>query len=414
MNTFKFKRAVAYFAAVFFLCMPSESHAVSLKGMPDWAAASAIRSIEAVWNEIRLSIPEEERENTLKIVIEQLFRGYEILELKLADTNFTEIVFKNIGDNLNWDAEIELPQLRYPVNEWFSKDMEGIEQEILKLINSVPVEALSWLDKSLRGQISKLIEERVSGWDFSIVVLLNNEKKLMQISFSPVQPFILSIRPNVKSNALPVMFHSDLSAKLIADMSPIIGIPVSWAKQHEEDISQFAVSKLGDRNAVSNIYASVSAKFFPEQISKIDTSIDSERFFFSLKLAAYAGIRGRAPELWLTAGWKTAYFTNLPFDVYSESYITLDEFKAYSRLGGRFEFYNGLMIGAEIAFPGEDLWYRFWWDDRKRKPYLWWRWNSDYGNNLAFGIRIRDDLSLELHYDESYRDKISIRGIFQF
>jgi hypothetical protein len=236
----------------------------------------------------------------------------------------------------------------------------------------------------------------------------------MQISFTPVQPYILALSPKVKSNALPVMFHSDLSAKLVADMSPIIGIPVSWAKQHEEDISQFAVSKLEARNAVNTIQASVSAKFSPEQISKLDTSIDSEKFFFSLKLAGYAGVRERVPELWLTAGWKTDNFTGLPLDLYSESYITLEEFKFYTRLGGRFEVYNGVMIGAEMAFPGDSLWYRLWWDDRKRKPYFWWRWNVDFGHNFALGVRLRDDLAIELHFDDAYRDKISLRGIFQF
>ena len=414
MCIIKSLKTVAFIAAVFFLYLSSEADAISLKGMPDWAASSAARSIEAVWNEIKLSIQKEEQENTLKIVIRQLFQGYEILALNLADANFPEIVFKSTGDSSNWAAEINYPQLRYPANEWFSKDMEGLDDEILGLICSVPVEALSWMDTALRERIRTLIDERVSGWDFSIIVRLSDENKLMQISFTPLQPYILAIAPKVTSNALPVMFHSDLSAKLIADMSPIIGLPVSWAKQHEEDIARFAVNKLEDRNAVSNIHASVSAKFSPEQISRLDTSIDSERFFFSLKLAAYAGVRERAPELWLTAGWRTAGLTNLPFDLYNESYIKLDEFKVYTRLGGRLEVYNGVMIGAEMAFPGEDLWYRFWWDDIKRKPYFWWRWNADLGHNLAFGIRLREDLAIELHYDETYRDSISVRGIFQF
>ncbi|MCL1874716.1 MAG: hypothetical protein FWF87_00490 [Synergistaceae bacterium] len=414
MNILKLKKTVGFIAAVFFLYVPSESCAFFLKGMPNWAASSAVRSIEAVWKEIELSIPKEEQEGTLKIVIEQLFRGYEISELNLSNTKDPGIVFVSTGDSSSWGTEINLPQLRHPVNEWFIKDIEGIDREIFELIDSVPIEALSWMDASLREQIKKLIDEKLSGWDFSIVVRVSDESKQMQISFTPLQPFILALTPKVTSNALPVMFHSDLSAKLIADMSPIIGIPVSWAKQHEEDISQFAISMLEARNAVTNIHASVSATFSPEQISKIDTSIDSERFFFSLKLAGYAGVRERTPELWLTAGWKTANFTNMPLDIYSESYITLDEFKFYTRLGGRFEVYNGVMIGAEIAFPGDSLWYRLWWDDRRRKPYFWWRWNADLGHNFALGVRLRDDLALELHFDDTYRDKISIRGIFQF
>ncbi|MCL2147481.1 MAG: hypothetical protein FWH52_06710 [Synergistaceae bacterium] len=410
----KLKKAVVCFTTVFFLLMPSESQAISIKGMPKWVASTAIRSIEAVWKEIKLSIPKEEQESTLKIVIEQLFQGYEINEIKKVNTDDLEILFEITGDSLNWSVEINYPQLRYPADEWFSKDIEGIDRDIHNMINTIPIEALSWMDAALREQIKSLIEERLSGWDFSIIVRLSNESKLMQISFTPIQPYVLSITPKVTSNALPVMFHSDLSAKLVTDMSPIIGIPVSWAQQHEEDISQFAVSKLEVRNAVINIHASVNAKFTPEQISKIETSIDSEKFFFSLRLAGYAGVRNRPPELWLTAGWKTGNLSNLPLDIYSESYITLDEFKFYTRLGGRFEIHEGVMIGAEMAFPGDSLWYRLWWDDRRRKPYFWWRWNADFGHNFALGVRVRDDLALELLYDETYRDKFSIRGIFQF
>ncbi|MCL1941417.1 MAG: hypothetical protein FWG09_05695 [Synergistaceae bacterium] len=413
MNTLKLKKAVAVCAAVFFL-YASEARAVSLKGMPDWAAASAARSIEAVWNEIRLSIPKDEQEQTLRIVLEQLFQGYGIAALKTNNTGMPEIIFESAGDASGWGAEINYPQLRSPADEWFKKDMEGFDSEVLKLIEAVPVEALSWMDTALREQIRMLAEERVAGWDFSIVVRLSGESKLMQISFTPLQPYILSITPKVRSNALPVMFQSDLSAKLVTDMSPIIGLPVSWAEQHGEDITEFAVSKLEDRNAVSNIRASVSAKFSPEQVSRIDTSIDSDRFFFSLKLAAYAGVRGRAPELWLTAGWRTMNLTGVPFDIYSESYLTLDEFKMHTRLGGRFEVYNGVMLGAEFESPGDDIWYRFWWDDARRKPYFWWRWNPEFGHNFALGVRLRDDLAIELHYDETYRDNVGVRGIFQF
>jgi hypothetical protein len=44
----KFIKTVAFFAAVFFLLVPSESYAISIKGMPNWVASTAIRSIEAV------------------------------------------------------------------------------------------------------------------------------------------------------------------------------------------------------------------------------------------------------------------------------------------------------------------------------------------------------------------------------
>lgn len=413
------KKTVAVLAAVFFLCIffeifASAAFAVTIKGLPPWAEPSAKRSLEAVLSEIPRSIHPNERYSMLLIVAEQIFRGYEVKTVYSAGINEPEIIFIPTGDFSGWTVELMPPQLREPVDAWFNEDIAGLSAEIMTTLNNFPVEALTWADTALKDKIREFVDDMVSGWDFSLLVRIEEGRKVLQISFRPVQPFVLSIAASVKSNALPVMFQSDLSAKLVSDMYAIIGLPVAWVEQHEERISAWAEEKLRDRNAVFNIRASVSAEFTPDQVSRLETRTDSERFFFALRLAAYFGARGRVPELWLTAGWRTAGLTGIPLDIYNETFMALDDFNVNARFGARLEVARGFMIGAEYATQKDAVWYRLWWDDSSRRPYFWWRWNHEFGHNLALGYRLRDDLAIELHYDERDRDFFSVRGIFQF
>jgi hypothetical protein len=74
--------------------------------------------------------------------------------------------------------------------------------------------------------------------------------------------------------------------------------------------------------------------------------------------------------------------------------------------------WENLQAGVEVEWPEQEVWYRAWLTgSRVRRPYAWWRYSPSYGHNAALGYRINEYLSIELHYDERYEDKIGLRGI---
>jgi len=289
--------------------------------------------------------------------------------------------------------------------------------EISVLLEGLPVDALPWVDTALKKQIENIVEHRLPGWDFSLLARLGagdgeNDPSSLLVMFHPRQPLILAVTPSIFSSTLPVMFQSDLTAKLIPGMSPIIGLPVEWVGVHRHDVELLAQEFLEDRNTVSNTRSKVDIAFVPGQVSKLDATVNSERFIFQVWLAAYSGVKGRHPEVGVLSGWNTKQLTGLDLEIYNEIIIDMSEFGLANRLGLRLKVWDELQLGVEVEWPEQEVWYRAWWTEaRVRRPYAWLRYSPTYGHNAAIGYRISEYLSIELHYDERYNDKIGLRGI---
>jgi hypothetical protein len=169
---------------------------------------------------------------------------------------------------------------------------------------------------------------------------------------------------------------------------------------------------LEDRNAVSNTRSWVEVTFVPDQVSKVDATVNSERLILQVWLAAYAGVGERYPELGILAGWNTRQWTGIDLELYDEAVVDIGEFGLANRLGLRFPLGRQIRLGAEVEWPEQDLWYRAWWDPGGiRRPYAWWRYSDKGGHNAALGYRINEHISIEIHYDSRYDEKVGIRGI---
>jgi hypothetical protein len=299
---------------------------------------------------------------------------------------------------------------------WFEEDVRGMTEEIAPLLEGLPVEALSWADSALREQVEEIVKRRLPGWNFSLLVRLGADGEVLQVSFQSQQPLVLAVTPSVFSSTLPVMFQSDLTAKLVPGLSPIIGTPVAWIDRHRGDVESLAQDLLEDRNAVSNTRSEVEVDFSPAQVSRMNAVVNSDSLIFQIRLTAFAGVEERYPEAEIMLGWNTRRMTGADLELYSETIVDTGEFTLTNRLGFRFPLIEGrlgkILVGMEMEWPDQESWYRVWWDSRKlRRPYAWWRYNPEYGHNAALGYRLNEYISIEIHYDARYKDKLGLRGI---
>ncbi|NLL37840.1 MAG: hypothetical protein GX256_10035 [Fretibacterium sp.] len=396
-------------AALFLNVLPCS--ALELEGLPDWLAPGPLRSLEAVWEEIPDS-PDVDRLKTLQLVAERLLSGYSVTVV--AGREGPCVTLSPLTKH-DWDVALELPDLRSPVDLWFEHDVRGLDEELRELVQSLPLEGLSWADSALRGEISKHVEGRLPGWGIALQIRLSDDRNTLCLSFRPNPPLVLAVTPTLYSGTLPVMLQSDLAAKLAPGLSPIIGLPVPWVARHKGDIEALAQDFLSERHTVSNVRAKAKVSFTPGQVSSAFASVDSERFLFRVWLAATAGMRGSYPELGLTLGWNTRHITGLDLELYGEAVAELDDFSLLRRLGARFLFFGELRVGAELEWPGSELFYRLQWDAcRLKRPYLWWRWGPDWGHEGALGYRFTEHVSLELYYKKqkgSDQDRVGLRGV---
>ena len=245
--------------------------AMTITGLPQWLSPAAERSLKAVWTEI----PNDsmtDREGTLELVALRLFAGYSVRVIPGHDE--PAIVFSR--DNLSPKPEVHIimPDLRGIALSWFSGDVSGLAEEVSDTAGEIPQGALTWADGELRSQVSMMIHKRLPGWEFTQQIYISSASTSINLSFRPSSHMILAVKPVLTSRTIPVMFRSDLEAKILPEVSPLIGLPVEWANRHKTDIEKLAREYLEGRNTVGNMRADVSVKFTPGKISGIDALID--------------------------------------------------------------------------------------------------------------------------------------------
>ena len=382
---------------------------INVTGLPDWLKPAVTRSLSAVYGEIP-DMPDVDREGTLAIVATRLFAGYDV---SVSVARGGPAVSFSPKETAVWSVGLVMPELRDMALRWFDKDVAGMEGELISLLGTMPGAALTWADEALRDAIGAVVARRLPGWDFSIQAALGSGEAKLTVSFRPRQPLVLSIRPSMYSSTIPAMFQSDLEVKLTADLSPLIGLPVDWAALHRDGIEEAARAFLQDRNTVENMKAEASVVFVPGVTSKIDAVVDSDRFRFSVWVAAYAGLDERYPEVGVHFGWNARKAVGVPIELYGEAVADLDDFGVKRRLGARIELFDNFWAGAELEWPDDLLFWRVQWGPgRVRRPYLWWRWNDGAGHECAIGYRFDGHISVELYYDGIESDKIGIRGLW--
>ena len=392
--------------------LPAEkSHAVTVSGLPSWLSPAALRALSAVWSEI----PDDgstDREATLELVAAGLFSGY-VVKVKSGRTG-PAVIFTCAQTPTRPETRITLPLLRGLPLSWFSQDITGLSEEVSALAGEVPPAALSWADGALRECVESEVKHRLPGWDFTQQIYISDTTAAINLSFRPSGDMILALKPVILSRTIPVMFRSDMEAKILASLSPLIGLPVKWALRHKKDIESVACSYLEERNTVGNMRASVSVSFTPGKISEIEARADSQTFMFSLWIAAYAGIEGRYPEAGAFFGFRPVWRigdVNLAPEIYAEAVFSLDDFGLAYRAGLRLETLENLWAGTEYDLPRGALFLRVEYIPLKlRRPYARWRWEIGRPyHELGLGYRFDEHISAEIIY---YDSRIGLRGIW--
>ena len=389
-------------------CQPC--YALSVSGVPVWLKNAVTRSLSAVWSEIPDS-PEIDREGTLTLVASRLFAGYSV-RVKLVN-NSPDIKFTaNPDEIIKPEIKLNVPELREMASKWFINDIAGMDKKIFALVENLPQSAFTWSDEALKEAISKIINSTLPGWEFSQQIFISENSTLINITFRPGTDMILAVKPALFSRTIPAMFRTDLEAKLLPELAPLIGIPVKWAQLHKNDIERTAREFLEDKHSVENLKADVSINFSPGRISGIDANVDSKNFTFQMWVAAYAGIEGKYPE----AGIFFGYHPDMSFnaEIYTELIFSLNDFDVTRRLGARLELLNNFWAGVELQWPDNEYFIRAQYIPVKiRRPYALWRWSPELKQNeAALGYRIDEHVSIEIYYNDSNSDKFGVRGMW--
>lgn len=405
------KRAGAVLLIALALAFPALSEgSVKIEGVPRWLKAPMERSAESVWSEIKNSgAPGPENLRLLALVAGRVFSGYSVAGV--FQRNDGAVLSLEPGPVPRWRAEIDPPRLSPPADLWFRENASGLAEGIEKIIRDLPLDALSWADVSLKKEVEVLCSPRLPGWSPSILVRLQGEETVLRISFAPRPPLVLAVVPKVSSGTLPVMLQSDLNENILRALAPVAGLPIEWAEFNKKRVEDLASDSLRQTRIVDNTRSAVRVIFNPGQLAAAEASVESPRYSLRAWVAAYAGSDTRYPEIGLHMGRKFLPFSGWDMELYGEWILAVNDLSLESRWGVRWSPWKGIMAGAEQAFPGNQTWYRLWYEGGERAPYLWWRVSERGLHNAGVGYRINRRVSLEVHYDGRDEDKLSLKAI---
>lgn len=346
----------------------------------------------------------------MELVAARLFTGYDV-KVRAGKTG-PSVKFTVNDAIIPPTVKLVLPELRGPALSWLEGDVSGLSDDVAALVSKIPQSALIWSDEALRERVSRMITQRLPGWEFTQQIFLSEGSTLITLSFRPSPKMVLAVKPSMYSHTIPAMFRSDLEAKLIPELSPLIGVPVKWAEAHKADIEEVVRLSLEDRHTVENLRANMRINFRADTVSDVDVQADSEDFMFQLWVAAYAGMEDRYPE----AGVFFGFQPNASFspEVYCELIFSLNDFDVTRRLGLRFETIEHLFAGVEYQWPGDEYFLRLQYIPVKiRRPYGLWRYSPKLGSHeAALGYRLDEHVSIEIYYDSTGKDEIGIRGMW--
>ncbi|AFM20967.1 hypothetical protein Anamo_0310 [Acetomicrobium mobile DSM 13181] len=394
-------------------CRPKGAEcSVVVAGPPEWLADAIRGSIIAVMKEMP-SYELKDQERLLAMVSERIFEGYRVNALRIAGKDDVFIELIPVKAN-SWEADVTFPKLYPPCDEWFRLDSSGMKEEILSLLQGVPVEALRWADEVFLKEVRNIASSRLPGWEPHVMVSKKDECYAVELSFTASQDLVLAIDAHVFSRSLPSFWQYDMREKLLESLSPFIGIPVGWAAKHERDVERVVNERLKDTRLSGTARIEVESQFVSSKIAKANVNVESKRYTLNVWGAAYAGTEDKSTELGLHFGRKAQPLHSWDIELYGEAVMLLDDGDSEERLGFRWSPYKNFWLGAERELEEDKTWYRLWIEGGLKAFYAWWRHSDEHENNAALGYRFTEHLSLELYIDERDDDEVSIRAVGNF
>ena len=405
-----FLGAAAGFFAVALVFAPSALASVTVTGVAEWVRPTIAGPMEAVWEELEQGDATGREEGTLRIVAERLFPGLSIKGISISGGNlFLDVAFQDPPAG-GWLVAIERPELIPELAGLFDDDLGDARRMLEDMISPVPAGSLSWTGQAFQKESWRILSERVPGWSPSLLFLQRNDGGLsVSVRFHALPPVVIAYTPRISSRPLPRILQSEITDDALEVLAPFIGLPGDWFVLHERVIEGMVAEALESKWATRDMMGRVSVGITPERIAPVEIKVESERYNFQAWAAIHLGSDERYPEIGIHLGRRTAPFRGWDLELYGEWVASTNDLSVESRWGARWSPWPDIWVGVELAYPGEDLWYRVWLEEILPRVYLWGRVNSEGDAVAGIGWRFGGYLAWELYYDNRDEDRISVR-----
>ena len=405
------KVAAILIVATFIVCCPIKAYAdIAIKNLPSWQAVPAQQSLAAVQKEITSVRDIDYQAEIIKTVAQKIFTGYNI-ETSIADSSKKniDIIFTPEITSTDWDVAVNVPNLHGVPLDWFNNDIKELRNDILGLLNNVPIDSLAWSDEALAKAVKEITGTVVPGWNPSLIINIKDDVCLLNISFTPEMPLVLAIHPTFVSNSLPTLLHGELRDEVLVHLSQFIGSPVVWIAKHKVEMNRWAENIINAAKLARQLESEAAVNMQPSQVSQLNARVESKHYTIGAWATVYAGTSEKSAEVTLHLGRKIEFFRNFAMELYTEGIIGLQEWNVNGRFGLRWRTIKDFWMGGEWDTEDDKWWGKLSMDPQLHKIYAWLRIREDGKFNGAIGWRATENVSFEIEYDDRYDDRLALK-----
>lgn len=405
-----FRRAAAGFFAVALLFTAPALASVKVAGVPEWIRPTISGPVEAVWEEVLRSRDPGSGLQTLRIVVERIFPGVVIEGIELSGEELLlDLSFEDPPPG-GWEVSVKLPDLVPELEALFYGDMGDAADQLREMIAPLPVDSLSWAGQAFQQETVGMLTDRIPGWYPSILFVQGIDGQIeVLVSFNPLSPVIIAYSPRISSRTFPRILQSEIADNALEALAPFLGLPGDWVNRHRRSIEELVAGTLETKWAAREVRGDVTVGITPERIAPVEIRVESDRYTLQAWAAVHLGSDERHPEIGVHIGRMTSPIKGWELEIYGEFVAATNDLDLESRWGARWSAWPDVWIGSEIAYPGEDVWFRVWLDEILPRVYLWGRLNGEGDSVAGIGWRFGGYLAWELYYDNRDEDRISVR-----
>lgn len=277
----------------------------SLQGtMPPLVQKRIAASLETVGNHVFVGRDDgdirahlSDYDYTVNDIMNRVLVGYTVEQLQIVPGSETtlQVSVRPWGDTIqSVSVQMDYGALPPLGTALAAKDVQAAQGMIENLLVGLPVDALDWANGAVQGVMEAELERMLPEF-YPHIVIEGQAHAKVTVYFLPKLPVIRNVDVDVEAENVPKVIFLSTRKHLEATYKGLEGLPVAFAKRHEQELQQ----DIADRLARQWVITQYKLKVTPTLDIRDDVTITlhSQTDFYDIQGGAYLDVgRDDAPH----------------------------------------------------------------------------------------------------------------------
>ena len=221
-------------------------------------------------------------QNVLLDISDRVFAGYstEQVVIKEADSAVVEIFVKPwAGVTKEVKVNLYLSGIDDFWSELLRKDIDGLNQEIEKMLTGVSIDAVDWAGILVKERVRQIVVGKLPFFKTNVDVIAG-DVVVVDIVLLPIGNSVKGVNYELKSDTMPSLVLLDARKNLGDSAGRIRGLPIDFLVKHKSEVEGKLAAEARKEKIVNDFALNVSVDIVPKVDSDVTIRMDSKRYRF--------------------------------------------------------------------------------------------------------------------------------------